>query len=402
MALTKTGGTGSITSLAGVDTITGNVTASGTGAESAVLVAADLTIAGGSSVTFAALTASAASTINVTDNSIVTVAGASGTALNNFTIGTGGQLILDSGVSLAASQTISFTDPTGALAISQALVSASLLDTIQGFQPGNSLTLDGASYTPSGSSYDPATGVLTLAGSNGTPDATLDLELASGLTGPEFLNFTATGGNETITLSPTDTNGIPACYLRGTMILTDRGDVAVENLSAGDLVMTASGTLRPIRWIGHRAYSERFLVRNPGIYPVLFQAGSLPGGLPTRDLFVSPKHAMYLDGALYPADCLVNGTTVLAGQRMAEVAYYHVELERHDVLIAEGALSESYVEDHNRAMFHNAGSYRAAYPQAVECEAVYCAARIESGPELEAIRRKITEVAPAADRARAA
>ena len=390
MALTKISGSGTIVSLAGVDTVTGTVTASGSGSESAILVGADLTIVGSSTITFAALTADALSTIHVTANSKVTVAGTGVAALNNFTIGTGGSLTLDSGIRVSALQTITFTDATGALSVSNALITASLADTINGFQPGNSITLDGAAYTPAGSSYNAATGVLTLVGANGTPNTSITVDLLPGLPSPEYFNLSLVAGNETITLGPVNQNGIPACYLRGTLILTDKGEVAVEALAIGDRVITASGAAKPIRWIGRRSYARQFVSRNPAMLPVLFKAGSLGAGLPRRDLYVSPKHAMYLRGALVPADCLVNGVSVLvAGQSLGDVHYHHIELEQHDVVFAEGVMSESYVEDNNRDMFHNAGSYLELYPDARAAKATYCAPWIDQGAVVEEIRSEV-------------
>ena len=72
---------------------------------------------------------------------------------------------------------------------------------------------------------------------------------------------------------------------------------------------------------------------------------------------------MVLDGMLVPAENLVNGTTVTKIVRVESLEYFHIELDSHDVLIAEGAESESYVEDNNRDMFHNAGEYRETYPE---------------------------------------
>jgi hypothetical protein len=83
--------------------------------------------------------------------------------------------------------------------------------------------------------------------------------------------------------------------------------VAVESLEIGDIVVTASGARRPIKWMGWRSYSGRLLAGRRDMLPVCFSAGSLGEGLPRRDLFVSPKHAMFPNGALVPAEHLVNG-----------------------------------------------------------------------------------------------
>ena len=176
-----------------------------------------------------------------------------------------------------------------------------------------------------------------------------------------------------------------ACYLRGTRVATPDGEVAVETLAIGDLITTASGAVRPVRWIGRRAYAGQFVAHKRHVQPIRFQAGSLGSGLPYRDLYVSPEHAMFLDGVLVPAKLLVNGDTISQCDAIARIEYVHIELDTHDVILAEGAASETFIDDGGRGMFHNAADYRALYPERVCPSARYCAPRVEDGEALEAI-----------------
>ncbi|MCH4091667.1 Hint domain-containing protein [Acetobacter sp.] len=234
----------------------------------------------------------------------------------------------------------------------------------------------------------------------GTPDYTFS--------GDNRLTITRDGVSETILFDgvydPTkllvtiDTDGstlidygTPApCYCPGTLIATAAGETPVEALAIGDLVRTASGVLRPIRWIGRRAYDGVFARGNPDLIPVTFEKGSLGSSLPKRALTVSPLHAMCVEGYLIPAHCLVNGGSIHFDSIGERVDYIHIELESHDLLLAEGAPSESFVDDGSRGMFHNAGTFAELYPDAETVEAVYCAPRLEDGTVLEHIRDRLS------------
>ena len=167
----------------------------------------------------------------------------------------------------------------------------------------------------------------------------------------------------------------------------------VEYLKIGDQVRTLRHGFRPIRWIGRRAYSGQFAAGNQDVLPVVFRAGSLGKNLPAQDLSVSPLHAMYLDGVLVPAAVLVNGRSIVQAKAMDEVAYFHIELESHDVIFANGAESETFVDDGSRGMFHNAAEYKRLYPDAAQQPVAYCAPCVEEGVRLDAIRRRLNAFA---------
>ncbi|GAP23338.1 hypothetical protein GLF_0220 [Gluconobacter frateurii NBRC 101659] len=183
------------------------------------------------------------------------------------------------------------------------------------------------------------------------------------------------------------------CYCPGTLIATEEGEIPVENLQVGTRVQTASGEIRPIRWIGRRAYDPIFAYGNRDVLPILLRKGSLGNTLPRRDLTVSPLHAMFVDGYLIPALHLVNGLSIIQIEKPDQISYIHIELETHDILLAEGAPSESFIDDGSRGMFHNAHEYSELYPDAPVVPAQYCAPRLEDGEELARIHQRLKDYA---------
>jgi hypothetical protein len=160
--------------------------------------------------------------------------------------------------------------------------------------------------------------------------------------------------------------------------------------------MTAAGIPRPIKWIGQRSYAGRFIEGNKDVLPIRVSAGALDDNAPKRDLWLSPHHALYftdaaIGGVLIEAKDLVNGVSIVQSEHVKKVQYFHIELESHDVLIAEGALAESFIDDDSRLMFHNADEYRTLYPEAAIEVAQYCAPRLGGGYEVETVRRRIAQ-----------
>jgi hypothetical protein len=161
----------------------------------------------------------------------------------------------------------------------------------------------------------------------------------------------------------------------------------VENLQIGDLVLTASGAAKPIKWIGRRSYSAATVAEMPQHQPVLIRKDALGAALPRRDLVVSPMHGLYIDDVFVPAAALVNGVSILRREGEGPVEYIHIELHDHDILVAEGVPAESFVDDDSRTMFDNVSEYYDLYGFA-EARPSFCAPRLEEGYRLEAIRRR--------------
>ncbi len=139
---------------------------------------------------------------------------------------------------------------------------------------------------------------------------------------------------------------IVACYASGTRLLTAAGEVAVEHLQVGDSIVTRGGALRPVIWIGRR----RIDCRQQNVWPVRVCAGAFGDRMPHRDLWLSPDHGVFIDGGLIPVRYLINGATVVA-EEVESITYWHVELNRHEVIFAEGLPCESYLDTGNRNAF---------------------------------------------------
>ena len=186
-----------------------------------------------------------------------------------------------------------------------------------------------------------------------------------------------------------------ACFAAGTRIDTGRGEVAVEALGAGDrLRVPLRDGAAAIVWIGQRQVD---CVRHPRprlVWPVRIGAGAFGAGTPRRDLFLSPDHAVYVNGVLIPVKHLINGATI-AQVPVDAVTYYHVELARHEVLLAEGLAVESYLDVGDRANFSNGGGAVRLFADFSSrvWEAFGCAPLVVGGPELAAARRLVNAAA---------
>ena len=203
--------------------------------------------------------------------------------------------------------------------------------------------------------------------------------------GVQTLTLQLGAGDATVFAAGSDgsvgTDITPACFLRGTLIETPDGEVAVEALRIGDLLTTLSGEARPIRWIGHRAYDGRFIAGNRQVLPVCVKAGALAEGVPARELWLSPEHSLYVAGALAQVKHLVNGMTIVQADAVERVEYFHIELDEHDLIVADGAPAETFVDCDNRLMFENGAEYAALYPDDARPGWAFCLPRLEWGEE---------------------
>jgi hypothetical protein len=151
-------------------------------------------------------------------------------------------------------------------------------------------------------------------------------------------------------------------FAAGTRILTARGEIAVEILSIGDAVETVSGVFRPLVFLGRRRVE---CARHPEprhVCPVRVRAGAFADGLPSRDLRLSPNHAVYLDDVLIPIRSLVDGMTIVQ-ETIDEVVYWQVELPEQNVIFAEGLPCDSCPDAEGRTAFENGGAVVQLHPR---------------------------------------
>ena len=137
----------------------------------------------------------------------------------------------------------------------------------------------------------------------------------------------------------------PNCFLKGTKILTADGERKIEDLTIGDLLPTMFGGLRPVQWIGRypRKKSDPSKPWVKDASPVRIARSALAPNVPRADLYVTSSHSLLIDGVLVPAEMLINGTTITRyeASETDELEYFHIKLESHDVVYAEGVPAET-------------------------------------------------------------
>jgi hypothetical protein len=181
------------------------------------------------------------------------------------------------------------------------------------------------------------------------------------------------------------------CFAAGTHILTETGEVRVEEIRPGDMVILAEDDPAPVKWVGAR---ELRLDQHPmpeSVRPVRIAAGALAMGVPERDLVVSPDHGIYLDGSLVQAKDLIDGVVITQDWQVKSVSYFHLEFDDHVILLAEGAAVESYLDTGHRGVFKNAAAPLLLHPDLMQIrrQAGSVAPLVTGGEALAAIRARL-------------
>jgi Hint domain-containing protein len=172
------------------------------------------------------------------------------------------------------------------------------------------------------------------------------------------------------------------CFLKGTQILTGQGERPIEELCIGEMVLTVSGEAKPIKWIGRMRFERDGAASwDDEVAPVKIARGAFDGDLPHRDLYVSGSHRFLINGVLIPAGDLVNGRSItrLSSMRADVLEYLHIELEDHDVILANGAPVETLDGNADRADFDNFDEYVALYGSSLTSHILYAPVAARNG-----------------------
>jgi hypothetical protein len=272
-----------------------------------------------------------------------------GTSVTSSSVGllqinAGGTMELTGPVLNAATTT--FTDvltPTGTYTVSNSVIDVSfadatgvlLLDDIGGFAGTVTASQKGDQFVVTG-------GTLSDLGVSNSNTLTFqDSGLNAGAGGIDQIIFGAPVSAANFSIVNGDTVQV-ACFAAGTRIETPDGPVPVEDLRAGDLVRTFDGRDEPVIWIGSQTIDCARHAAPERVWPVRVATGAFGPGVPARDVYLSPDHAMFVDGALIPVGRLVNGAGI-ARCAASEVTYYHIELNEHEIIVADGMPAESFL-----------------------------------------------------------
>ena len=276
-------------------------------------------------------------------------------------LGAGSTLELQA--TLGSLGTVAFGGSAELLLAAPTLVAGS----VQNFATGD--TIDLAGVRPTSVSY--ASGQLYFGG------------------GSILLNL-ASGGTPTATSDGDGGALVTLCFRAGTRIATTKGEIAIEHLAIGDRVCTRDAGPSPIIWIGRRHIGCHRHPRPHLVWPVRVARNAFDDSLPHHDLWLSPDHAVFCDGMLIPVKHLVNGTTIVQVP-ITDITYFHVELPRHEILLAEGLTVESYLDTGDRANLDNGGPLVRLHPDFAtrSWEARGRAPLVVIGPRLEDIRSRL-------------
>lgn len=247
-------------------------------------------------------------------------------------------------------------------------------------------TSQGLTATENGGDFDFAVGgmgnggtdqITTGGGTARDYEGTIDIDgtdypvfsIDTGGNAGDFLVYVPTGtavpGGDWTGITPDfetldNTALFPICFTENTVIKTPGGDVLVRDVKIGDSILTSDGRFTSVLWVGTQTVYTKF-AHNERLLPVRLMAGSLGHNVPDQDLTVSNDHAFLVDGVLAIAGSLINDTSIyrvpMSEFEDGKIAYYHIETENHELILANNTPAETFIDNVSRSTFDNFQEY---------------------------------------------
>ena len=155
-----------------------------------------------------------------------------------------------------------------------------------------------------------------------------------------------------ITINYSEIETVIPCFTPGTLIATAKGQCLVEDLKPGDRIITRDNGFQEIAWVGAKKVPGLEMVKQPNLKPVMVKAGALGGGLPERDMLLSPNHKVLLadfkaelyfeEREVFVAAKHLVGMPGIERVNVTQTTYIHFMFDRHEVVLSDGAWTESY------------------------------------------------------------
>ena len=293
------------------------------------------------------------------DAAVVTVSDGASLSLDNtvtvssnskIIIGNGGTVILG-GYATTTVGLIQFDEGGGGTIEIAAGTTPSIIGYITNIKENDTIILNGLSAD----GYTYVNGVYTLTSQGQPISGTSSFQLPEANEGTTFTVSTINGKTYLRTL-------VVVCFLRGSMVRTAQGEVAVEDICIGDEVtvydwQAQAEVNRPVVWVGtKKAFVCPGLPDDKAGYPVRVLKDAISDGVPYEDLLITAEHCLFFDGKFVPVRMLVNGRSIFYDKSITSYDYYHVETEQHSVITANGVLTESYLDTGNRRSFAQSGN----------------------------------------------
>lgn len=318
-----------------------------------------LTITGSNAVTLAG-SGSLTVTGAVTFNAATTI---SGMTINANSSVTGGSVTIENGGTLIAqsvSSTINFGSTSSTITNTVQLDSSSAsLSTINNLAPGDVIEFVGNTWDTSFTWVENSDGTYKLEGSTGDT-LIASVSFAKKADGTSYTPADFTASTTTVSYNGSTSSALTlSCFLPGTLIRTPSGDRAVEDLEIGDEIVAYQDGIEEVRavtWVGRKSVSVLSNIYDDEAgYPVRILKNAVSEGVPFKDLLVTPEHCLFLDGKFVPARMLVNGRSIFYDRSISTYEYYHVETAPHSVIMADGMLTESFLDTGTSQKFRQAG-----------------------------------------------